>query len=1092
MQNKYTRDTLAVQDSDSVTVLQCTGSHIANKTIFSNGEVRGFNAGKFFIPQTYPLSNIHDLADLIEALEKSPQHLVIRGQIKTPPEPGNNVCRQKIVFDEKPRHWLCIDTEVIQAPEGVSPISLGAVEHVISHLPPELHDVSVVAQFSNQAGTAKAGQTVRAHLWVWLDRPYGQKELDRWGRHWNEQSGLGDTFIDVTVFRTVQPSYTAAPTFEDPSQDPLPNGRTHLIVKGQDFATLKLPDVGWKPKAKGTKKQSSPRPTTVGVAGVEHHTSVDAAVDEDGRLTNEREDRAFKIRFSVFLKLQEAGPLTLELFTQESWAIFERECVTTETAESTNVYAYEDWVLRCERDFESLKSKFGVPEALEPYFKTSPVMPAEAQAQVASEVARFFTNGESSIIRITPGTGKTTTVAQQLPHHLPKGKVAHVFASTLDLGRAWEGLIEREKTGVRVRVIEGRNETNCKGFERADAAGKAGLSVTKTCCINEVDSFQAKWMVQRGLGNQLKEIPGKGLCSVCPFYEECVETGYQSQFKGDADVFIFASKQLSVPRRGEIPKADFVIVDEEFLSQLCELTKIEFRQWHTAVPDVLRKLIDGALAGGRPLLEVLRDADWNSDSLSAVISALNRAEKYQMRDMLPHQPVSDWEKGSRRAAVASAKLLKALQSELGLSRDRSNKVRLVNNDVHVCDLKDKGRMDAPTLILDGTGNAELIERVKPGVRMVQIDVERQARVVQVNTHRVGVGRFKDNMPDRDQEIALVQDLIDRFASSQQRVLLVTYKLIKGDLVLPEGWEIIHFGALRGSNRWTEVQAIFIVGNWNKPLYVAEDMAAALWGDSDEELTFADTPVQEWRGYRMAKGKGRQQVKVSVHPDRRVQLCLEQMREAEGVQAVDRARLIWGKEKKDVYIVSSLVLDITVDKVIHLDELAHGSLLEQVLRAWGGVIPLSKTLLCQLLPDLFSSESGGQRFINELREGFKGPNSNISTLLGFEPMKLTFRKSGQRGGRATECLYLPNHPSPRATLEKLVGRLESYDGPQDDVRPIKFLVEYADGRAPDPELLNWGKGIESTLTPTAIRYKPPRDWAMLGVEPPQPPTHNPPL
>jgi len=1071
MQQNYTHERLPAQDS--VTVLHCIGSGRANKFIPVEGAPVSYGAGLQFIPESRSVQDIHSLTELIKGLEHSPQGFVIRGEMALPPEPGQVVYRRKTVFAEKPRHWLCIDTEALKAPEGVSPTSDEAVEFVIAHLPSELRDVSVGVQFSNQAGTVRAGRTIRAHLWFWLDRPYGEKDLDRWGRHWNEQSGLGDTFIDVATFRTVQPIYTAAPTFEDSSQDPLPEGRTRLIQKAEDIAALKLPDPAWRPKKKTVSKSAA-------LAGEPKAADVEPRADEDGRLNDGREERALAIRFKLFHELQASGQLSLERFTRDSWGRFEQQCITTATAQSSNTYDPESWAARCEGDYERLTQKLDAPE-VEPYFQTSPVLPEIAKAQVANEVAQFFTNGESSIIiRITPGTGKTTEGAKQLAHHLPKGKVAHVFASTLDLAREWKGLIEGEKTGVRVRVIEGRNEANCKRYDRARAAGEAGLSVTKTCCINQVDSFQAKWMVQRGLSSQLKQIPGEGLCSVCPFYEECLETGYESQFKADADVFIFASKQLSLPRRGKIPAADFVIVDEEFLSQLCELTRIEFRQWHTAVPDALRKLIDGALAGGRPLLKVLRDADWNGDRLSAVVTALNKAEKFQMRDMLPHQPASAWKGKSRRAAVASQKLLKALQSELSLDREGSNKVRLVGDAVHVCELKDAGRMEAPTLFLDGTGNAEIIARAKPGVRMVQIDVERQAQVIQVNTHRVGVSRFKDSAPDRDQEIALIQSLIDRYAGIGGRALLVTYKLIKSDLVLPKGWEIVHFGALRGIDRWKDVQAVFIVGNWNKPLYVAEDMAAALWGDSDEELTFADTPVQKWRGYRMAKGKRCQQVQVSVHPDPRVQLCLEQMREAEGVQAVDRARLIWPDEKKDVYIVSSLVLDITVNKVIHLDELAYGSLLEQVLRALDGIIPLSKSLLCDLLPDLFSSESGAQRFIDDLREGFKGPDSNISTLLGFEPLKLTCRKSGQRGGRATECFYLPGHPSPRATLEKLVGRLESYDGPQGDVLPIRVLVEYADGRDPDPELLNWGKDIEAALTPEALRFKPPREWAMLGA------------
>ena len=69
-------------------------------------------------------------------------------------------------------------------------------------------------------------------------------------------------------------------------------------------------------------------------------------------------------------------------------------------------------------------------------------------------------------------------------------------------------------------------------------------------------------------------------------------------------------------------------------------------------------------------------------------------------------------------------------------------------------------------------------------------------------------------------------------------------------------------------------------------------------------------TRESRGYR---GVQRGSVQVQVHPDRRAQLLLEQVREAESEQALDRLRLLRGEGKqRQVYVLSKVPLNVTVD------------------------------------------------------------------------------------------------------------------------------------------------------------------------------------
>jgi len=53
----------------------------------------------------------------------------------------------------------------------------------------------------------------------------------------------------------------------------------------------------------------------------------------------------------------------------------------------------------------------------------------------------------------------------------------------------------------------------------------------------------------------------------------------------------------------------------------------------------------------------------------------------------------------------------------------------------------------------------------------------------------------------------------------------------------------------------------------------------------------------------------------IHPDRRVQAVVEQVREAEMVQAVDRLRLIHSPREKTVVILCNIPLDLPVDELV---------------------------------------------------------------------------------------------------------------------------------------------------------------------------------
>jgi hypothetical protein len=106
--------------------------------------------------------------------------------------------------------------------------------------------------------------------------------------------------------------------------------------------------------------------------------------------------------------------------------------------------------------------------------------------------------------------------------------------------------------------------------------------------------------------------------------------------------------------------------------------------------------------------------------------------------------------------------------------------------------------------------------------------------------------------------------------------------------------------------------------------------------------------------------------VSVHPDPRVQAVVEQGREAEMLQAIDRLRLIHNEKRKTVYILCSIPLDIPVDELVTWKQLIGDRRISDALaecdeREWDA-LPLAQKQLCRLFPELWASPKAVERWI----------------------------------------------------------------------------------------------------------------------------------
>jgi hypothetical protein len=143
---------------------------------------------------------------------------------------------------------------------------------------------------------------------------------------------------------------------------------------------------------------------------------------------------------------------------------------------------------------------------------------------------------------------------------------------------------------------------------------------------------------------------------------------------------------------------------------------------------------------------------------------------------------------------------------------------------------------------------------------------------------------------------------------------------------------------------------------------------------------------------MMRDGGRRQVRVRVHPDRRVQAVVEQVREAEMVQAIDRLRLIHSARKKTVLILCNIPLDIPVDELVTWRELTGDGRLLKALETcdengWEA-LPLAAKELTRLFPDLWLTRKAAEDWAR------KNPLNPCMSIIRLWGVLNSYRPPGQ--------------------------------------------------------------------------------------------------
>jgi hypothetical protein len=188
---------------------------------------RLFQLGKAYVPDTLPQT-----FDILKLLEPNPRALVIRYEFHSKVE-GDLVYRRGSEVLLTKSKIIALDVDGLLLPAGMKSTDLISqakyVVGLLNELEPEVFqpNTGFIVQGSSSAGLS---DKIKIHLWLQNKSEVNQLQLKNFFYRVNRKHK--SELIDISLYNTVQPHYTAKPIFANIEHDPFKGGTRTFIVKG--------------------------------------------------------------------------------------------------------------------------------------------------------------------------------------------------------------------------------------------------------------------------------------------------------------------------------------------------------------------------------------------------------------------------------------------------------------------------------------------------------------------------------------------------------------------------------------------------------------------------------------------------------------------------------------------------------------------------------------------------------------------------------------------------------------------------------------------------------------------------------------------
>lgn len=637
------------------------------------------------------------------------------------------------------------------------------------------------------------------------------------------------------------------------------------------------------------------------------------------------------------------------------------------------------------------------------------------------------------LVNASLGLGKTSAVLAAVAEITEEITVVLLVPS---LQKAEEAAADynalRQSTSLPVQVFRGRSADNpvaeeekmCRRYKAVEAVAKAGLGVEST------------------------------LCAICPHQSTCAYQKQVGSILHRKGRFIIATHDYlflnAIPTH-----IDLLIIDESVVIKAVSPHRFGLNHIIACLP--AQAITDNA-DKAREILQAVHNVFSVSRhgqhlawvrmvcSKREIITARRFLEKNsamlqtQLNGGMDDAQIIESLNGVESPALPVIALLRQIEHEWESRRRDFNSIVIRDAEtgqrqvtVHALRQPLLARA-APLLLLDGTASVMLNKKLfGDDLEYCEFRVERDADVMQ--TSGKGFSRQSITGKKRDDSALTTTSLTDAQKLRQhvaayinslphKSLLVLSNKKAKEALQphLADHVATAHFNAVRGINAYENYEAAVCIGREQPPVAAIEDIARAYAAtDAEPFFSMLDVPGESNGGYVMAtRGIRRTDnkvspVTVSVHPHPIVQEVLEQIREAETVQAVDRIRPV--HNRRSIYLLNSIAVDITVNVVTPWKTLTGGFSRFAQAAMRGDAVPCSAAEMSRIYPDLWPTPKIAE---NDMQRTLKSQIELLFGKWGF--IAVQYKILNQKGNYYSAWVKRDN---PREALELVVGKVEVF-------------------------------------------------------------------
>jgi len=573
---------------------------------------------------------------------------------------------------------------------------------------------------------------------------------------------------------------------------------------------------------------------------------------------------------------------------------------------------------------------------------------------------------------------------------------------------------------------------------------------------------------------------GQSLNTACGVCEKSGQCGYLRQQGYEADLWVLPNQLLFNPRPSWLPDPERIIVDEDFIQAGlagCDngySIRLAISTFDSVPPaftkgcrgtdedridlGIYRQKILKALAKGEGPLT--RKALENV-GLSAEDCRQARAIEWQYRMKVK------FEGSEKRSEILSAfgdactftpglpKAWELAAKLLDSDNELSPNITIVRGEkmprgegtadyLHFKYRKEvsKSYNNKLTILLDATGLAELVRSYYPDVVMVaDVAADTPYRYVRQITDRScakSMFVFLSDANTADNNVGRLARYLEVEAAKYRGhgegdidVLMVCQNDVEQALTskidLPRV-DIAHFNDIAGSNKWSGVAKLVIVGRTLPPPETVEQLATVLGGRSVASISGA---ANNWWTFPVPIHKsdgGTEYVMAPRHPDPLVEAVRRSICEGQLLQTEGRGRAVnrTADNSLDVDILTNIPLPILVDETTTWDEILPSPVDVMAAR---GIVGLDWPTVAAVLPDIFPSSQAAKMWFgrnkaekDRLMIGEKVTNSYKDVLIGIcypfaEYHLCHYRVAGNRKKRSA-LVDFHVHPEPGLSLSQL--------------------------------------------------------------------------